>query len=115
VTVTEKWHVDPGLVAAPARLIVLGAVTETVPPHIDSERFATLNPNGRVSLNAIGDIGPVFRAGLVMEKLSVEVAPTATAAGLKTEVNTGGASTSTLTVAGEPMRWSEVGAPVLKE
>jgi hypothetical protein len=52
VTVTLMVHVPLGAIVPPLKLIELGAVVVSVPPHGDELPFATVKPTGNVSVNA---------------------------------------------------------------
>lgn len=97
VTLTETVQVLPGVEIAPAERLMelLPATAAGVPPQVFESPGveATVRPVGRAAVNAIPVRPTELAAGLVMLKLSVLLAPTATEAGLNAAELVGGATT----------------------
>lgn len=99
---------------APVKAIPVGAVVVTVPPQAVAVPLVTVNPVGNVSVTATPVSAAVFAAGLVMVKVSAEVALKAIDAGLNAAAIDGGPSTLVLAEAVPPGPPSvEVTAPVV--
>src|SRR5437660_101482 len=88
---------------APVKVIPVGFVVVSVPPHTVADALATVSPVGSVSVNATPVSGSTLAAGLVMVKVNDVVALNAIVEGLNTLAIEGGASTFTLAEAVPPV------------
>ncbi len=88
-----NWHWLLAAMLAPDRVIPVGAVVVSVPPHTVAEALAKVSPVGSVSVNATPVSVTALAAGLVMVKVNDVVAFSAMPAGLKTLTIDGGATT----------------------
>jgi hypothetical protein len=93
VTWIENTQLEPAAMVAPDKLIVLLALTVTVPPHTVELPLATVRPAGSVAVKATPVKSSGLAAGLVTVNDSVEDAPSMMVAGLKAMASTGGPST----------------------
>src|SRR5262249_11415405 len=81
----------------PVKLIVLGAVVVSVPPHVVDEPFATVNPGGSVSVKLIPvRLSEAF--GFVIVNVRLVVPPTRMLAAPNDFVNVGALATVTVAV-----------------
>lgn len=103
VTVTENWHWLFTGTVAPDNAMPVGDVVVNVPPHTVEVLLATVNPVGSVSVKATPDSGTSFAAGFWIVNVSEVVAFTAMVEGLNTLAIPGGATTSMLAEAPDPL------------
>ena len=93
VTVTPKVQLLFAARDPPAKAIVFGAVVVSEPPQVGvAPVVATVRPAGNESLKPI-PLKAVFRFGLVIVKVSVEVLPVKIEVGENDLARTGGAIT----------------------
>src|ERR1039458_5913092 len=96
VTVTLNWQGVPGATIAPPRVMVVGEVVVSVPPHVGvGPEVATVSPVGSRSKTPTPSRDTVLTNGLVIVKVRGVVPPT----GMEppnTLLITGGARTMTV-------------------
>jgi hypothetical protein len=103
VTVTENVQLPPPAIDPPLKAIVPGAVVVREPPHaVTAPAVDTVNPTGKVSLNAT-PVKAVLPFGFVIVKLSEVVPPTGIEAAPKVLVMLGGPTTVVLSLAVSPV------------
>jgi hypothetical protein len=114
VTVTLNWHVPLAATVAPLKLIPVGAVVVSVPPHTVAVPLVTVSPVGSASVNPTPVSDIVLGDGLVIVNCNDVVVFSAIEFGLNALAIDGGAITVRFADAVLPVPPSfEVTAPVV--
>jgi len=77
-------------IVAPTRAMVVGSDVVNVPPQVLVELLATINPAGRLSVNATPANATLLTGGFVMVKVNEEIALNAIVVGLNAFTIDGG-------------------------